>query len=253
MVSIFERKIEDSVSASTTIRAIVPVLDEAERLESALLRLRDAGVDFLVVVDGGSRDRSLEIAHCHADLVKFESRGLASQLNRGAEGATEEVLFFHYADAVAPPQLRAAITRTLTDPRALGGAFRLQLEPHSPLLRFISWGANLRTLCGLGPFGDQGIFVRRSAFEAVGGYCPDQLLEDLDLVRRLRRLGAIRVQREVMFSSARRWQEDGHLRTTFRHWRTLALHLLGRGHSPQSQASYARWRRGGRGSPPSSS
>jgi len=103
MVSIFERKIEDSVSASTTIRAIVPVLDEAERLESALLRLRDARVDCLVVVDGGSRDRSLEIAHRHADLVKVEPRGLAAQLNRGGGGRGRRMFFSFIMRTLLPP------------------------------------------------------------------------------------------------------------------------------------------------------
>ncbi len=246
-MSIFGKKIPGPpVPGVHRICAIVPVIDEEERIEAVLTALRGEEIEEVIVVDGGSRDRSRAIAERYADRVLVETGGLAKQLNGGASEANGDVLLFLYADSTVPRGLRTAIERTLVDPNCLGGAFRLGFDGDSGVFRVIAWGANLRTRLGIGPFGDQGIFVRRSGFESVGGYREDCLLEDLDLVRRLRRRGSIRVQRETMTTSSRRWRTDGVVRTALRHWWVLAQHLAGGAKNRRARTKYSRWRRGGR-------
>ncbi len=231
---------------SIRIRAVVPFLDEEERLGGLLEQLRDHGIDYLVAVDGGSQDRSSQIATERADEVREEPGGLARQLNHGAEGAHEDVLFFVYADSVLPAKLRVTIAKALEDPECVGGAFPLQLEDDRALYRWISRGANLRTRLGIGPFGDQGIFVRRTSFTAIGGYRSDQILEDFDLVSRLRSVGRFRVVGSPIRSSTRRWHRDGVLSTTAQHWWALGRHLAGIRRDSETGSSLDQVRTGGR-------
>jgi len=238
-------------AAPFTLRAVVPFLDEEEHLPAALARLRSGGVDTLVAVDGGSTDRSPELARRRADTVLQSGRGLAAQLNLGARDGHEEAILFAYADIELPSDFRTIIERTLLRPGVVAGAFSLRLAGRDPghgrLRRtLIAAGANLRTRCGIGPFGDQGIFVRRRAFAAIGGYRAEPILEDLDLVRRLRRLGSLEVSRQPVLASARRWERDGYLRTTLLHARVLTLHLRGRSRPTGGSCPFEGARRGGR-------
>lgn len=253
MVSTFGNEIETATPAAEAARGlsvVIPVLDEEARIVPLLRALGSAGVDETIVVDGGSRDASLERAGAVADRVLTVAGGLARQLNRGAELATRPTLLFLHADSTLPAGAPAAIAHALDDPATVGGAFRLRLDAPHLAARCIAWGANLRTSLGLGPFGDQGIFVRSEAFRAVGGFLEEVLLEDLDLVRRLRRTGAVRILPAAITTSARRWQEHGWVTTTLRNGWIVARHLTGGARSARARRSYARWRRGGRPSIP---
>ena len=237
-----------------TICAVVPFLDEEERLAGILEQLSEQPgeqlgrhrIDEIVAVDGGSRDRSLEIARKHADRVLSASGGLASQLNLGARDTEAEILFFVYADSILPADFRRTITETLCDPGCVGGAFPLALDEERLLYRLIAFGANLRTRLGLGPFGDQGLFVRRSAFQEIGGYRPQPILEDFDLVARLRTLGSFRIAGSPLRSSTRRWREHGVLKTTAHHWWALGRHLTGKHRAASNGCALDRVRTGGR-------
>ena len=210
------------------LSVIVPTWREAEEIESTLRSLRDGGVNEILVVDGGSDDGTTDLARAHADRILHCRGGLFAQLNHGAREARGDVLLFHYADVRFPRGGRAAIDRALGDHEVVGGAFALSFASEGRRYRLIAHGANLRNRLRLGPFGDQSIFVRSEAFGTVGGFLEDRFLEDLQLVRRLRRLGRFRLLDEKVQASVRRWEKLGLGRTLLSHWWICGLYLGGK-------------------------
>jgi rSAM/selenodomain-associated transferase 2 len=187
------------------VSVIMPVLDEEKVLPAALARLTGAAFHELLVVDGGSSDGSCALvgATPRARLL-VAPRGRASQLNAGAAAATGDVLLFLHADVALPPDALAHIRAALADPRAIAGAFRTWHVSDDG--RPAAWLhlADLRSRYTRLPYGDQAVFVRRAAFEQVGGYPLQPLMEDLELARRLRSVGRIaRVPARVRVSGRR--------------------------------------------------
>ena len=219
---------------------MVPVLNEAALLPEALRRLR-GGADEVIVVDGGSGDGSPELAKPFADQVLCEGGGLATQLNRGAAASCGDVLFFPYADTEFPQEWASSIRATLADARVAGGAFRLGFSSSAWRYRVIAAAGNWRSALGVGPLGDQGLFVRRQVFEVLGGFRSGVLLEDLDFVRRLRRHGRVRIASAPVRTSTRRWEHGGVVATTIRNWSYLVRHLLGR-HGCKDRSHYHAYR-----------
>ncbi|MBI4585821.1 MAG: TIGR04283 family arsenosugar biosynthesis glycosyltransferase [Planctomycetes bacterium] len=211
-----------------SISAIIPTLNEEADIAAAIASVRRQGPREIIVVDGGSADRTVERARESADRVVVEDGGLPSQLNRGAREACGEALLFLYADTRLPEGGLEAIAAALADPAAVGGAFRLDFESRRRRFRCIAGLSNLRNRLGFGPFGDQAIFARREVFHELGGYRPEAFLEDLDLVRRLKRRGRFTLLRSAVRTSARQWEKHGFLKTTLCHgWMSLA-YLLGK-------------------------
>ncbi len=208
------------------LSAVVPTLDEESTVAASLDSLRAGGVDELIVVDGGSRDGTIDIAKGMADVVLRSERGLFAQLNVGAAQASGDGFVFHYADVRFPPNGAAAAISAME--RSAGGAFSLAFDSDRRSYRFIARGAALRNRLGVGPFGDQAIFVRRDAFEAVGGFREDGFLADLQLVRAVRRRGGFSILPECVSASTRRWERVGVLRTLADHWWLTALFVCGR-------------------------
>jgi rSAM/selenodomain-associated transferase 2 len=182
----------------------------------------------VIVVDGGSRDGTPEVAgrfpHCR---IIEAPRGRGSQMNAGARLARGEILVFLHADTRLGPAHVESLRAAGTDPGFTAGAFRLNLSPPLPALRLIAWGANWRSrLFGL-PYGDQVLVLRRELFYNLGGFS-QRRPEDLDLVLRLRRYARLRLLTPPVASSGRRWLTQGYFRTTRRHWLFLARHLAER-------------------------
>jgi rSAM/selenodomain-associated transferase 2 len=171
------------------------VLDEERRIGERLSELSAlAGLHEVIVVDGGSRDRTLDIARAAPGVRLIEApRGRGRQLNAGARVATGNVLLFLHADVSLPSDALAWIERTLSDPPTVAGAFRTWTIADTeatwlgPLLHL----ADVRSRYSSLPYGDQAVFVRREAFETVGGFPDEPIMEDLALARALRRLGRI--------------------------------------------------------------
>ncbi|MDC3378858.1 TIGR04283 family arsenosugar biosynthesis glycosyltransferase [Planctomycetota bacterium] len=195
---------------------IVPVLDEAAAIVPFLARL-EACVgpdDEVIVVDGGSRDGTPELAAQFDVRVHNAPRGRAVQMNAGAAAARGKWLLFLHADSDVQATALHAV-------RAAGhdwGYFRVRLDDRRAALRLIELGINLRSRAWDTPSGDQGIFVRRRVFEELGGYPAVPLLEDLALGDALRRVGAAERASATIGTSARRWRSHGVLRTTLRMW-----------------------------------
>jgi rSAM/selenodomain-associated transferase 2 len=188
---------------------VVPVLDEARRIGEHLAALRRvAGVDEIVVVDGGSHDGTLDVVRrVPAVRALTAPPGRGTQLNAGARAACGDVLLFLHADTTLPSDAGAWIAGALADPGVVAGAFRVHTVADAgpgwlaPLLRL----ADLRSRVTRFPYGDQAVFVRRDAFDRVGGFPDQPLMEDVELARRLRRVGRIRTVPAVVQVSGRRF------------------------------------------------
>ena len=213
------------------VGVVVPAWNEAARLPvllDALDACRPAPVD-VVVADGGSRDRTREIARERARLVDAY-RGRAAQQNAGAAAVAGEVLWFLHADCLPPPGAIGEIADAL-DAGAPGGCFRLAFPPDErrrhPLLPWIERGIDLRTRATRSGTGDQGLFVRRDVFEAMGGFAEWPLFEDVRLARGLHRAGRPAVCRGPLVTSARRWLAHGPARTMARMWALRLGYMAG--------------------------
>jgi rSAM/selenodomain-associated transferase 2 len=208
---------------------IVPVLNEEAALAATLAAAR-AGLgpaDEILVVDGGSEDRTVEVARRAGAQVLEGERGRGRQMNAGASHASGDVLLFLHADTHLPTRFRAEIEFAFSRPSVGWGRFDLEFDEGGPLLRLIAWLISRRSRLFRSATGDQAIFVRRSDFEALGGYREGHLFEDVDLVRRLRERGAMAIPAAPVVTSSRRWRSEGVLTTTVRMWSLKSLYLAG--------------------------
>jgi rSAM/selenodomain-associated transferase 2 len=191
------------------LSVIVPTLNEEIELPETLRNLVEcAPGSEVIVVDGGSRDRTREVASGFraTPLVWVDApRGRGSQMNAGAARATGDVLLFLHADTRLPPRTPELIARALADPRVLGGNFRIRFAPRTPLATLYAGCYNLRSRLQIF-YGDSALFVRRDVFESMGGYRAAILMEDIELVLRLRRAGRLaHIRGGAVTSSARRF------------------------------------------------
>ena len=209
------------------ISVVIPALDEEAQLAETIASARASGVGEIIVVDGGSRDATASVARQHADRILTASRGRAAQMNAGAAAARGEVLLFLHADTRLPPGFDADVLHALADPTTASGRFDVHLVPGTPLLRAVAELMNLRSrLSGIAT-GDQAIFVRRGVFEAIGGFEPIPLMEDIALTRALKRRGRVACLRARVETSSRRWLRDGPLRTILLMWWLRFLYFCG--------------------------
>ncbi len=191
------------------ISVVIPTLEEAARIGARLDELAVIeGIHEVIVADGGSRDGTAAIARARPAVRVLEApRGRASQQNAGAAAATGDVLLFLHADVALPRDAAAHVAAALSGPRVVAGAFRTWTVDDAggsrlgPLLHL----ADVRSRYSGLPYGDQAIFVRAEAFRRVGGFPDQPLMEDLELSRRLRRIGRIRVVRASVRVSGRRF------------------------------------------------
>ncbi|MBI1819771.1 MAG: TIGR04283 family arsenosugar biosynthesis glycosyltransferase [Nitrospirae bacterium] len=209
------------------ISVIIPVLNEEKVLQKTLQRLKKGADLELIVVDGGSLDSTPAIARAFTRKVFASPPGRARQMNEGARHAEGEILLFLHADSQIAPGGLGRIVPAITGGQALGGAFRLAIDSQNIFLRMIAWFANLRTAITGIPYGDQGIFITRSAFEKMGGFPDIPLMEDVELSKKMKRAGKIVLLKEKIAASPRRWKKEGIFLTTLKNWTLLACYLLG--------------------------
>ncbi len=193
---------------------VIPVLNEATELPRSLQGLRASPGVEIVFVDGGSQDGSLEFLQRAGQTVLQSQRGRARQMNLGARRARGRFLLFLHADSVLDEGCLEGLEMCMQDPRIVGGAFRLKIRSHARALRIIEWGVRMRSCLMRMPYGDQGLFVRREAFWTLGGYRDLPIMEDLDLVRRMKTQGRLTMRPERITTSDRRWKQNGVLRTS---------------------------------------
>jgi rSAM/selenodomain-associated transferase 2 len=208
---------------------IIPTLDEAEGIVATLEslgELRRRGHE-VIVVDGGSSDGTGNLAQDLADRVLAASTGRASQMNAGARAAAGDVFLFLHADSRLPDEADRLVLQGLAAGRLAWGRFDVRIAATQPLLRVVEAMMNLRSRLTHICTGDQGIFVRREAFDAVGGYPAQELMEDIAISARLRRVSAPLCLRQRCLTSARRWETRGVVRTVVLMWWLRLQYALG--------------------------
>jgi rSAM/selenodomain-associated transferase 2 len=212
---------------SPSISVVIPVLNEAARLERTLSGLVSQA-DELVVVDGGSLDASVHLARqLGARVVELGRAGRALQMNAGAALGSGDILVFVHADVELPVGWRSDVEKALSSDKSWG-RFDVLLQSERPMVRLIGSAMNLRSrLTGIAT-GDQVMFMTRHAWNAVGGFPSIPLMEDVALSRRLKQmLGRPACLRSTVQVSARRWHEKGVWRTVFLMWTLRALYWAG--------------------------
>jgi rSAM/selenodomain-associated transferase 2 len=227
---------------------IVPVLDEAAVIAATLqaLQARRGAALEVIVVDGGSADATMALAQPLADKLITAPRGRARQMNAGAAAATGDVLVFLHADTILPEGAPAAIVGaipaeqahppTFSEVARIGsfawGRFDVAITGQAVLLRVVAALMNVRSRVTGVATGDQAMFMTRAAYDAVGGFPDQPLMEDIEMSRRLKLLGAPVCLKARVSTSGRRWERRGIWRTIFLMWRLRWAYF--RGERPES-------------------
>jgi rSAM/selenodomain-associated transferase 2 len=212
------------------ISIIIPTLNEESRIGDALAALKGEPWAEVVVVDGGSADRTAEVARGFefVRLIAGERANRGHQMNQGARAATGDALLFLHADVRLPPDAIVVIKQSLADGRVLGGCFQISFPAAAPpSLKLVAWGINLRTRWFQTATGDQAIFVRRQVFEEIGGYETFPLMEDIEFFNRIKRRGRVAVLAAKVEISPRRWLKYGIWRTVLLMYALRAGYWLG--------------------------
>ncbi len=208
---------------------IVPSLDEGRVIVPLLESLQPCRAEGheLILADGGSEDRTLELAAPLVDGVVHAARGRAPQMNAGARRARGGILWFLHADSAVAPPMVAAIQAALSTGERCWGFFDVRLSGSRPSLRVVEFMMNRRSRLSAIATGDQGLFVTRAVFEAAGGYPEIPLMEDIALSKRLKRRSRPARPPGRVGTSSRRWEREGVTRTVLLMWRLRAAYALG--------------------------
>lgn len=200
---------------------IIPVLNEAAGLPQLcehLAPLQQQGAE-VILVDGGSQDGSDRWIAAHGLRLVRAPRGRAVQMNAGAAAARGDALLFLHADTRLPPRAWQRLQALLLPQTLAWGRFDVAIDGQAVTLRLVAWMMNARSrLTGIAT-GDQALFMTRAAFDAVGGFPVQPLMEDIEISRRLRRLARPICLTERVHTSGRRWEQRGVWRTIFLMWR----------------------------------
>lgn len=210
------------------LSVVIPVLNASDRLSACLASLRDGETRpyQVIVADGGSTDGSCETATAAGATVVHAAQGRGRQLVAGAAAARAKWLLFLHADTWLEPGWAHEARAFMAGEPAAAATFRFALDDPAPqarrLERVVAWRASVLGL----PYGDQGLLITRQLYDALGGFRPLPLMEDVDLVRRIGR-GRLRLLRSRAFTSAARYRRDGWVRRPARNLACLSLYYLG--------------------------
>jgi rSAM/selenodomain-associated transferase 2 len=209
------------------LSVIVPTFNEEAVIAETLRRAVVALAPYeLIVADGCSADRTPELARPYATVLALPgTRGAA--LNRAAAIATGDVLLFLHADTMLPIGAAAAIASALQEAGVIGGAFRLRFDHPGRMAALLSRHVNLRSSLSNTFFGDQALFVRRDVFVRAGGFKDWSVMEDKEILARLRPHGRLALLNEEVVTSARRHRRNGWVRTIGTVWMLTFLHSVG--------------------------
>ncbi|OUL27844.1 glycosyltransferase [Nostoc sp. RF31YmG] len=212
---------------AATISIIIPTLNEAANIKDTLATTQPSTNIEVIVVDGGSQDDTVAIAQSLGVKVILSSPGRAVQMNAGAVAASGEILLFLHADTRLPPGFDAMIRTALQQSRTVAGAFNLRIDASGWGIRLVEWGVNWRSHFLQMPYGDQGIFITKELFQQIGGFPELPIMEDFELIRRLKSNGRIAIIAQPVVTSARRWLRKGIFQTTLINQIVIVAYLLG--------------------------
>ena len=225
---------------TSNISIIIPTRNEADSIGRLLPELQAVHGVELLVVDGGSTDNTVDIAKSLGAQVLSSPPGRAEQMNTGAEAAHGNILLFLHCDTKLAPGFVVQIEAALNQPEISAGAFQLSIDSKGFGLRVIEWLVNFRSKILQMPYGDQGIFVTTDMFFSVGTFPRQPIMEDFELMRRLRGRGKIKILPLHATTSARRWKKLGIMRTTVINQAIILGYLLGV--NPEKLAGWYRGR-----------
>jgi len=213
------------------LSVIIPVLNESGRIEAALdhlFNLSFNGRMEVAVVDGSPRGDTLSAVRRHPVIRILSPPGRGRQMNRGAAETRGDILLFLHADTRLPACGLNAACHALRDARLSGGAFDLTIDSPNPAFRVIERAASLRSRITRIPYGDQAIFLRRSCFRILRGFRGIPIMEDVDLMRRIRKKGMrITLLSPPVTTASRRWEREGIVIGTLRNRMLMALFQMG--------------------------
>ncbi|MBS1788609.1 MAG: TIGR04283 family arsenosugar biosynthesis glycosyltransferase [Acidobacteria bacterium] len=217
--------LDSETQTPNLISVVIPVLNEESqiaRMMAELTEMTQGDAFELIVADGGSSDRTVELTRSFESvkLISCQRANRGWQMNQGAAEAAGDVLLFLHADVKLPVTGLASIRQALENEKLVGGCFQLQFPADAQTsLRAVAWGINVRTRWFKTATGDQAIFVRRQVFQAIGGYELFPLMEDIALFNEMKRQGKVTVLNDRVEISPRRWLKFGV-------WRTVMLMYL---------------------------
>ncbi len=217
------------------ISIVIPVLNDVEATRQILRQIASDSSVEVIVVDGGTDQRLDEVvAGRNGTRLLRAAPGRAGQMNAGAREASEEWILFLHADSQLPDRWRETVTAL--PETVVGGWFRFAIDDRAwqarVIERLVAWRVRALTL----PYGDQGLLVRRTVFNRLGGFHELVFLEDVEFVRRLAGAGPVAELPLPLRTSARRWRRDGWFRRSARNSMIVALYFAG-----VSPARLARW------------
>ena len=225
---------------TSDISIIIPTHNEAENLRELLPGLVAVPGVELLVVDGDSNDNTVDVAQSLGAEVLSAFPGRAEQMNAGAETAHGDILLFLHGDTKLAPGFAEQIRNALNQKGVSAGAFQLSINGKGFGFRIIEWLVNFRSKILQMPYGDQGIFVTAGMFFSVGGFPSQSIMEDFELMRRLKKKGKIEILPLAATTSARRWKKLGVLKTTLLNQAIIIGYLFGV--SPEKLSEWYRGR-----------
>ena len=231
------------VPVSCRFSIIIPVLHESEIINTLLEKLKHIATDEpfeIIVVDGSPTQDTLRVIS-DINVKKYSSQpGRGHQMNEGASRATGGILVFLHADTFLPPDAFSLITTALKDSQYVGGAFTIKAQSQTLFPRMAYAFSTLRSQITRTPYGDQVIFLRKSYFNAIGRYKDIPLMEDVELMRRIKKKkGEIIILPHSVITSDRRWNQEGPFYTALRD--TIIIFLYWCGISAEKLAKFYPW------------
>jgi uncharacterized protein len=213
------------------ISVIIPVLHESGKINEILDSIESASAYVpyeTIVVDGDSSGSTIAHISDSSVITLTAQRGRALQMNAGAARACGDILLFLHADTLLPQKAFLKIIAALSDNSFIGGAFDLKIQNRRWIFRAIGRAASWKHRLTRVPYGDQAIFMLRAYFENIGGYTGIPLMEDVELMKRVKRHGGrIIILPEAVTTSSRKWETEGVIYTIIRNWIIQALYLFG--------------------------
>lgn len=218
-------------NASFSVSVIIPVFCEQTVISRTIEAVRSQGggaTAEIIVVDGQAEGETLAAIRDTAVRKLASGKGRGKQMNHGAATATGDVLVFLHADTVLPTAAFERIAEAMRNDDCVGGAFDLRIDSRRMAFRVIETVANMRSRLTRIPYGDQAMFIKAGYFSTIGGFKEIPIMEDVDLMRRIKRDGRrIVIFREQATTSARRWEKEGPVFGTLRNWFLMSLYLCG--------------------------
>jgi rSAM/selenodomain-associated transferase 2/rSAM/selenodomain-associated transferase 1 len=212
---------------SDRLSVIIPTLNEAGIISRTLAAVQQGHQVEAIVVDGGSCDQTVDIAESFKAAVVCTLPSRAGQMNTGAAIATGGVLLFLHADTRLPHKFDELVRRTIDQSGVVAGAFELQIDSRLSTFGMIERLANWRSRCLNMPYGDQAIFISAMNFRKLGGFREIPIMEDFELMQRLRKKGQIAIIPAPVLTSPRRWLNSGIYRTWFINQAMIVAYYLG--------------------------